>query len=103
MRFVKTILIVLVVLVLLGGGLWQFWLKEQVAFGQMATAYGAKMVCSCRFVAERDMASCQTDFTVDVSPFTFEEGEQYVEVSVLGGLVGSRADYNPGLGCMVSE
>ena len=102
MRFVKTILIVLVVLVLLAGGLWQFWLRDQVAFGQMATAYGAKMVCSCRFVAERDMASCQTDFTVDVSPFTFREGDGYVEVSVLGGLVASRADHIPGLGCRVS-
>lgn len=103
MKFVKAILFVVVIIALLGGGAWQFWLKDQVAFGKLATAYGAKMACSCRFVAEREMESCKTDFTVDVSPFTFTEFDAGVEVSVLNGLVASRAEYTPGLGCTVTE
>lgn len=103
MTKVKTLLIVLAVLGLAGAALWQVWLKDQVAFAEMATAYGAKMVCSCRFVAGRDMDSCRRDFTVDISAFTFEEGEAHVRTSVLGGLVSARAQHTPGMGCALTE
>ena len=101
MKFVKVILAVLVVLGLAGGLAWQFWLKDQLAFARLATAYGAKMVCSCRFVAGRELASCQGDFTVDTSQFVFDEAGNRIEVSVLGGLVSSSAVHEPGLGCAV--
>ncbi|NBC21286.1 MAG: hypothetical protein GVY06_09650 [Alphaproteobacteria bacterium] len=101
MTFVKIILGIFIMVGLVGGLVWQFWLKDQLAFARLGTAYGAKMVCSCRFVAGRDMASCEGDFTVDTSRFVFEEGEDRIEVSVLGGLVSSRAVHEPGLGCAV--
>lgn len=101
MNFVKVILAVVVVFGLAGALAWQFWLKDQMAFAKIASAYGAKMVCSCRFVAGRDMDSCQGDFTVDTSQFTFEEAENMVRVSLVGGLVSSQAVHEPGLGCAV--
>jgi hypothetical protein len=101
MSSVKTILVVAVVVGAIAGLGWQFWLRDQLAFARLATAYGAKMVCSCRFVAEREMDSCRGDFTVDTSQFVFEEGTDRIEASVLGGLVSSRAVHEPGLGCAV--
>lgn len=69
---------------------WQVWLKDQVAYARIATAYGAKQVCSCLHVAERPMDSCLNDFPTDFSAVT--------RASVLGGLVDARAHFEPGLG-----
>ena len=113
MKSVKAVLITLLALIVIGGAVWQFWFKQQVAFAQVATAYGAKQVCSCRFVAERALESCFGDFTEDVSAVSFkvsssrvtENGvsaeEDTVTASVLGGLIKNRARFEPGLGCTV--
>ena len=109
---VKTGLIIVFV-ALIGAGVWQFWLKQQVAFAQVATAYGAKQVCSCRFVAERELQSCLVDFPADLSAVSFNvsssliaenrsaRSDDTVTASVLGGLIQSRARYEAGLGCAV--
>ncbi len=101
MKIVKAILMIFVVIGLIFGFFWQFWLRDQLSFARLATAYGAKMVCSCRFVAGRDLQSCKGDFTVDISAFEFTETDNGVQASVLGGLISSRAVNEPGLGCAV--
>jgi len=100
MKLVKAFAIVLAVLGLAGGAVWQFFLRDQVTYARIATAYGAKMVCSCRFVAERPMESCLADFTVDISQITFVETGDTVRAKVLGGLVSSKArNTGPETGC----
>ncbi|MBU1287167.1 MAG: hypothetical protein KJ871_05515 [Alphaproteobacteria bacterium] len=99
MKLVKVLLITLAVLLVIAGLGWQFWLKEQVAFAKVATAYGAKQVCSCLHVGERPMASCMDDFTVDISAVTVTDDGAVTTASVLGGVVKSEASYSPGLGC----
>ena len=104
MKLVKAFAIVLVVIGVAGGLAWQFFLKDQVAYAQIATAYGAKIACSCRHVAERPMESCLTDFTVDISQITFDETADTVRASVLGGLVSSEArKTGPETGCTLVE
>lgn len=104
MKIVKAFGIVLFVLGAAGLLGWQFFLKDQVAYAKIATAYGAKMVCSCRFVAERPMASCMTDFTTDVSMITFTQADTSIRASVLGGLVSSEArNTGPETGCTLVE
>lgn len=100
MRFAKIFLITFAVLALVGGSVWQFWLKEQMAFAQIATAYVAKQTCSCRFVAERSLESCLVDFTQDVSQLEVSEvpERRAVKASALG-LIVETASYRPGLGC----
>lgn len=109
MKFAKAFLIVLAVLLVVGGLLWQFFLKEQVSFGQVASAYAAKQICSCRFVSEREMASCKTDFTQDISALTITEtyidptgrADQSITASALGGAISAKATFEPGLGCVL--
>ncbi|MBA3069410.1 MAG: hypothetical protein FP825_13140 [Hyphomonas sp.] len=104
MKIVKAIGIAALGLAVIGGLVWQFWLKGQVDYARIATAYGAKMVCSCRFVAARPMESCLTDFTTDISMVSFEETETAIRASVLGGLVSSEArNTGPGTGCTLVE
>ncbi|MEX1250880.1 MAG: hypothetical protein WEA77_06760 [Hyphomonas sp.] len=91
MKLVKAFGIGIFVLGLVSGLAWQFFLKDQIAFARIASAYGAKMVCSCRFVAGRPMESCLTDFTADLSQITFKEQGDTVRASVLGGLISSQA------------
>jgi hypothetical protein len=62
------------------------------------------MVCSCRFVAERPMESCLTDFTTDLSQLKFEETADTVRASVLAGLVSAEArNTGPETGCTLVE
>lgn len=115
MRFFKAFLILLAVLALIGAGVWQFFLKERVAFGNVGSAYAAKQICSCRFISEREMESCQGDFTPEikegVDQLTISETyidatgrtDQSITVSALGGLISGKATYEPGLGCVLQE
>ena len=88
---------------LAGVAAWQLWLGEQVAFAKVATAYGAKKVCSCLYVGGRDMALCEADFTEDVSLVSFEADGSGVTASVLGGLVSERAVHHDGQGCRLER
>lgn len=99
MKFVKgaaVLIIVIGVAALLG---WQFFLKDTLAQARVAVPYGAKMVCSCRFVAERPMDSCMQDFTEDLSAVSFTEDGETIRASVLGGWIKAEASHEPGLGC----
>ena len=111
MNAVKVLLIILAGLALIGGAVWHFWLKDQVVFADIASAYGAKQVCSCHFVADRALESCLGDFTEDVSQISFtvtasettvdgvSARDDTVTARVLGGLIQNQARYEPGLGC----
>ena len=99
MKLVKTLLIVGVTLCVIGGLAWQFFLKRQVAYAEVATAYNAKMVCSCLHVAGRGMDSCREDFTSDMSVLSLADSGDTTTASILGGVVKSEARFEPGLGC----
>lgn len=96
---VKVILGSVIVLALALGAGWWFVIKPQAAFAKLATAYSAKQVCSCRFVAERPMDSCLGDFTEDISALTITETDQMITSKAPLGLSSDRAQFEPGLGC----
>ena len=105
MKTIKVFLIAAGVLAVIGGLFWQFFLRGQVEYAQLATAYTAKQVCSCRFVAAREMASCQNDFTENVSAVKLTEGSdaagEFIKASVLWGMVSAKAEHVDGMGCRV--
>ncbi|MEM6898572.1 MAG: hypothetical protein AAF583_02215 [Pseudomonadota bacterium] len=104
MKFSRLVLIILAALVVGGTALWQFFLKGQLAYADIASAYVAKQTCSCRFVGERELDSCLGDFTQDVSILDIREGggaaTQSITASALG-IVSATAVHQPGLGCVL--
>ena len=103
MKLVKVFAVIIVALAIIGALVWQLGAKDQVAFARIATAYGAKMTCSCRFVAGRDMDTCMGDFTADMSPVSFTETADSIRTSAAFGLASSEARFEPGLGCTLVE
>ena len=103
MKLVKVLLITLAVMLVLIVAGWQVWLKDQIAYAKVATAYGAKQVCSCLHVAERPMDSCMDDFTTDISAVSIADDGAITRASVLGGLVDAKARFEPGLGCTLAK
>lgn len=109
MTFAKAFLILLAALGLIGLGLWQFVLKDQVAFGQVASAYAAKQICSCRFISERPLEACKQDFTQDISQLDIsvvtenidgQVARQSVVASALG-IISAEAVHRPDFGCVL--
>jgi hypothetical protein len=71
---------------------------------ELATGYIAHVVCSCRYVGNRDMASCKTDFEpgteiVDVKDDT---GKRRITASI--PLLSKRsATFDPEYGCALDN
>lgn len=99
MKIVKVIIAIVIVLGLIAGAAYTFWLKPQLDFARVATAFAAKKVCSCLHVAEMTLDQCRVDFTDDVSMATISVEGEIVTVSVLEGRVSSQAIHTPDLGC----
>lgn len=101
MSVVKVIIGLGVALIAIGVAAYAFWLKPQLEFAEIATAFGAKKFCSCLYVAELSVDQCKIDFTDDVSMATFIPEDKAVTVDVMGGRISSRAIYQEGLGCVL--
>ena len=103
MSRVKIFFAILGVLAITVAAIWYVWIGPQVAYAKVATAYGAKKVCSCLYLTNRSEASCLTDFTEDVSAVNFEITPKAVSAHVLGGLVSETAQYVEGQGCRLVQ
>ncbi|MGB6317090.1 MAG: hypothetical protein WBG08_00520 [Litorimonas sp.] len=100
----KVVKVIVAVTALIGAALWAgyaVWLKPQLEFAEIATAFAAKKVCSCLHVAELPMERCEVDFTDDVSMVEFVSDGDEVRAEVLGGRIAGRAVHRPGIGCTV--
>jgi len=91
---------VLVVALLALGALAWFWgpLSSQAEAG---AAYGARVGCSCRFVAGRSLEDCRKDFLPGMGLVSLSENE--AEKSVTGRVfpvATETAIYREGAGCV---
>jgi len=104
MKLVKALGIVVIVLAVLAGGVWQFWGKDLAEAAKIGAAFGAKQVCSCLHIAERGMESCRTDFVGDdFKDFTFADDGKVTTVKAPFGLGTAQAKFEPGLGCALVQ
>lgn len=88
-------------LVVLGVGATGAWMaREPLQYAEIATAYGAKQLCSCRFVAGRTEAACLAEFPAEarqqISMATTANG---VRASAAFGLIAAEAATTPEGGC----
>ncbi len=103
---------------------WVFGLKPWINAGVAGANYMAKGICSCVFVAERDLQTCTTDYPPDLQNLIdvdivnwsarkemtiggearqLEASEKIVATSMFAGLIRAQASYTDGLGCQISE
>lgn len=75
------------------------YVRPLLQFAPIASAYGAKKVCSCVFVAGRSLEACRSDFTEDVSAVEFVRDGNTIRAKILDGRYDERAVFTPGLGC----
>lgn len=76
------------------------YLKDQIAFARIATAYVAQQTCACLHVSARSEASCRSDYRAeDIARISVTQTGQEVRASVLGGLVSAKSRNSEGYGC----
>ncbi len=106
-----------------GSGLlrrWWFWLALVVVLllaawmtikytstgkrAAVATGYVAHVVCSCRYVGNRDMASCRTDFEPGMEIVTVKDDTARRSVTASVPLLSRRtATFDPEYGCALDK
>ena len=87
----------------LGGTAWAF--REPInGYGSIASAYSARVACSCRFVAERDLDDCTKDKLAGMEAVTLVEDAETKSVTARFPLVAeATATYREGYGCVLEK
>ena len=87
----------------LGGAAWAF--REPInGYGSIASAYSARVGCSCRFVAGRSLDDCAKDKLAGMEAVTLVEDAETKSVTARFPLVaGATATYRRGYGCVLEK
>lgn len=94
------LLAILGVLAALG---WRYYAPAQ-AYAQTATAYSARVVCSCRFVAGRSLEDCEKDKLEGMEFVTLVDDPATQSVTARFPLIAvDRASYREGYGCVLEK
>ena len=85
----------------LGGAAWAF--REPInGYGSIASAYSARVACSCRFVAGRSLDDCAKDKVAGMEAVTLAENADAKSVTARFPLVAeATATYREGYGCVL--
>lgn len=96
-RPIPTTLGVLLLVILFGGWLYIRSLTPQL---QLGVGYAARVACGCRFIENRPLAQCRTDFEAGMEPIKLSEDPRAKSVTAYVPLIASRtATLDPVLGC----
>lgn len=77
---------------------WDRWREA----GQAASAYAARITCSCRYVEARSLKSCKGDIKDEAWMVSLRDDPQAKAVSGSIPLLGdARAHFRPGFGCLL--
>lgn len=90
-------LAVLLLAAVLGAWLYVRSLTPQL---QLGVGYAARVACACRFIGNRPLAQCRTDFEAGMEPIRLSEDAARKSVTAYVPLIASRtATLDPVLGC----
>lgn len=90
--------------VALGGAAWLAWGEGLRRNGATATAYSARVACSCRFVANRSLDDCAKDKLDGMELVRLSDDEAAKSVTASIPLLASdTARYRRGYGCVLKE
>ena len=87
----------------LGGAAWAFRAPIQ-GYGTIASAYSARVACSCRFVGGRSLEDCAKDKLAGMEAVTLRESVEAKSVTARFPLVAeATATYREGYGCVLES
>ena len=88
----------LIALIALAGLLWG---PRTVGRAQVGVGYVAKQICSCLYVAGREVDACRVDLLPSMDPIDVQvlEDREGVRASLLMGAVERTALHHAGSGC----
>ena len=70
----------------------------------LAAGYVAHVVCSCRYVGNRDLASCKTDYEPGMEIVSVSDDVKARQITAWVPLLAKKtASYDPRYGCMLDE
>jgi hypothetical protein len=82
---------------LLAAFLYARSLRPQLELG---TGYAARVACACRYIGNRDLKSCRTDFEPGMEPIRLAEDPATRTITASVPLIASRSvRFDPVLGC----
>lgn len=101
----RSVLPWLVLLLVIAGVLaWMEWGEGLRRTGAAGTAYGARVACSCRFVAGRSLDDCAKDKLEGMELIRLSEDEDAQSVTASIPLIASdTARFRDGYGCVLKE
>lgn len=81
-----------------------FYWHPIMATARTGAAYGARVGCSCRFVAGRPLGECRKDFEPGMGVVLLSEDVQARRVTARFAFLASEsASYRPGWGCQLDR
>ena len=96
-------LILLVIVAAITAAAWYFR-APATGYAQTATAYSARVACSCRFVAGRDLEDCEKDKLAGMELVTLVEDVDARSVTARFPLIADdTATYREGYGCVLEK
>ncbi len=78
--------------------------RAPLRYAATGAGYVAHVVCSCRYVGNRDMASCKTDTEPGLEIVSVSDDSGAKRITAWVPLLATRtASYDPRYGCMLDE
>lgn len=100
----KALLWLLLIVALIAGVLAYAFRELIHGYASVGTAYAARVGCSCRFVAGRDLEDCEKDKLGGMELVTLVEDVEAKSVTARFPLVtSSTASFREGYGCVLEE
>ena len=85
-------------------GLFVWFNRPITGYAQAASAYSARVACSCRFVAGRTMEDCAKDKLAGMEMVSLSDDEEEQSVTASFLLLSSdTARYREGYGCVLES
>ena len=83
-------------------GLWAAFGSAAMGYARAGTAYGARVACSCRYVAGRSLEDCGKDTLagMELVSLSDDDAEKSVTARLLF-IASDRARLKPGYGCVL--
>ncbi|MBD3730019.1 MAG: hypothetical protein IE933_09965 [Sphingomonadales bacterium] len=81
---------------------WWYYGATARGYARVGTAYGARVACSCRYVAGRSLADCKKDKLAGMELITLSDDDETKSVTARFPLLASdTATWRKGYGCVL--